>query len=163
MAATWSTHCAGKENHSSTSKGLNPRLTVVARVERLESQQKLQRAGADKVISPALYGGYRMASAMLKPASVKFVETLMQNRHMDIELEEIVLAPTSPLVGQSLRQTQIRTEAGITVVAIIRGDDVIINPGADEVLQAGDQMIVLGQRSSLPRLEELAGNRRGVT
>lgn len=104
-----------------------------------------------------------MASAMLKPASVKFVETLMQNRHMDIELEEIVLAPTSPLVGQSLRQTQIRTEAGITVVAIIRGDDVIINPGADEVLQAGDQMIVLGQRSSLPRLEELAGNRRAVT
>ncbi len=90
-----------------TSKGLNPDLPVVARMDRMDSESKLRRAGADKVISPAILGGRRMAISILKPASVDYVETLMHDKE-EIEIEEIKISVASKLVNKSLSDSGIK-------------------------------------------------------
>ncbi len=139
-----------------TSKELNPKIVVVARADVAESKPKLIRAGADKVVSPSVIGGRRMAISILKPVSVDFVETLIHNNDIEFELEEIVISDTSPLVGKMLKDSQIKNKTGTMVVAIKRNEDLITNPGAEEVIEKGDLLIAIGTRPQLAKLEEMA-------
>ena len=139
-----------------TSKGLNPGITVVARAERYESEDKLRRAGADKVIAPSVIGGRRMAISILKPVSVDFVETVIYNKGMEIEIEEVPVLPNCPLSNVCLRESNIKQSTGAMVVAIQRGDKFVSNPDAGEMILPNDLLIVLGTRQQLAALEKLA-------
>lgn len=142
-----------------TSKGLNPNIQVVSRAHRLESEQKLKRAGADKVISPSVIGGRRMAISILKPASVEFVETLMHKKNIEIEIEEITVGPASTLINQSLSDSNIRSNIGVNVIAIMRGDEVVSNPRSEEIFRLDDLIIAIGTREQLSKLEDLCAGR----
>lgn len=142
-----------------TSKGLNPGITVVARAERFETEEKLRRAGADKVIAPSVIGGRRMAISILKPVSVDFVETVVYTKGMEIELEEIRVQPECSLADVQLRESNIKQSTGAMVVAIQRGEKLISNPDAGELILAFDLLISLGTREQLAALEKLAQGR----
>lgn len=139
-----------------TCKGINPKIKVVARSDSFETEDKLLRAGADKVISPSVIGGRRMAISILKPFSVEFVETLIHNQNFEIEIEEITVSFNSELINKNLRDSQIKQKTGAMVVAIKRGHDFISNPSAETVINVSDLLIVLGTREQLDRLEILA-------
>ncbi|MBC9785968.1 potassium channel protein [Heliobacterium chlorum] len=139
-----------------TAKGLNPDILVVARADRLESEDKLYRAGADKVVSPAVIGGRRMAMSILKPASVEYVDTVLHDKEHEIDLEEIVLREHSPLTNKTLAEAQLREKTGAMVVAIRRGQELISNPRASQMLLPGDLLIVFGTRNQLTSFERLA-------
>jgi voltage-gated potassium channel len=139
-----------------TAKGLNPNVQVVARAERFETEEKLHRAGADKVINPSSIGGKRMAMSLLKPISIEYVETVLHNEDEEIEVEEIKISPKSTLVGKMLRESQIRSRYGVTVVAIRRERRTISNPGPDERLYGNDVVIVLGTKEQLVLFEKEA-------
>jgi len=138
-----------------TSKGLNPGISVVARAERFQSEEKLRRAGADKVIAPSVIGGRRMAISILKPVSVDFVETLMHHG-LEIEIEEIEISSQSPLVNKILKESGIKENTGSMVVAIQRDEQILSVPSAHEKIMAGDLLIVLGTRDQLGKLEKMA-------
>ncbi|MHB1125433.1 MAG: potassium channel family protein [Bacillota bacterium] len=142
-----------------TSKGLNPKVKVVARSNRPESEAKLVRAGADKVISPAVIGGRRMAISILKPASVEFVDTLMSDHGLEFELEELIVPQDSPLAGYSLKESRIKQEAGVMVVAIQRDGTMLNFPDAEEILHTGDLLITIGTRHQLEKFETLISPR----
>jgi voltage-gated potassium channel len=106
-----------------TGKELNPGIRVVARADIAESKPKLLRAGADKVISPSVIGGRRMAISILKPVSVDFVETLIHKNDLEFELEEIITSESSTLAGKSLIESKIKQQTGAMIVAIKRNDE----------------------------------------
>lgn len=139
-----------------TSKQLNPNATVVARADLAESKPKLLRAGADKVISPSVIGGRRMAISILKPVSVEFVETLIHKNDIEFELEEIITSDKSPLAGKTLKESKIKQYTGSMVVAIKRNEEIITNPDADDIIEKGDMLIAIGTRPQLAKLEKLA-------
>jgi len=141
-----------------TAKGLNPGIHVVARLDQLESEKKLVRAGADKVISPAILGGWRMAMSILKPISVEYIETVIHDHNIAIDMEELRINQNSCLVGKTLANSGIKQQTGAMVMAIIRENQVISNPDAQEVILQGDLLIVFGLREQLHRLEEVAAN-----
>ena len=141
-----------------TAKGLNPGIHVVARMDKLESEKKLLRAGADKVISPAIIGGWRMAMSVLKPISVEYIETVIHDHNIEMEVEELRIDQSSCLVGKTLANSGIKQQTGAMVMAILRDDKVISNPAAEEVILQGDLLIVFGLREQLHRLEEVAAN-----
>lgn len=141
-----------------TCKGLNPNLKVVARSDSYESENKLYRAGADKVISPSVMGGRRMAISILKPISVEYVDTLIHNKDFEIEIEEIIVSKYSAIINKSLLESQIKQKTGAMVIAIKRGSEFISNPKANEIIQAEDLLIVLGTREQLDSLESLANH-----
>lgn len=141
---------------SLTAKGIKPDLMIVARADRVESEDKLRRAGADKIVSPAVIGGKRMAVSILKPVSVEYVDTVIHNKDFEIELEEISINEQSPLVGKTLAEARIREDTGALIVAIRRGSGLISNPQANEFLVADDLLITFGTRSQLIAFERLA-------
>ena len=139
-----------------TAKELNPAIQVVARMDQLETEKKLLRAGADKVISPATLGAWRMAMSILKPISVEYIETVIHDHDIDMNMEELRINQDSPLVGKTLASSCIKQQTGAMVMAILRDKQVISNPNADEVIMQGDLLIVFGLSEQLQRLEEVA-------
>lgn len=140
-----------------TARSLNPRLYIVARGEEPGSRQKLLRAGADRVESPYEMGGTKMAQSILRPTVVTFMELAM---HQGVEwsMEEIAIGPHSPLIGVPLKDTGIRRELNLILVAIKRADgELLFNPTPDTALFPGDTVIAVGMRQNLEALERIAG------
>ncbi|MGP4075981.1 potassium channel family protein [Halobacillus sp. K22] len=137
-----------------TVKGVNPDIYTVVRAERNFSEEKLYRAGADKVINTSNIGGKRMATAITKPISVEYVETVLHDQSNDYNIEEIQITPPSLLIGQTLKEARIREEYGVNIVAIKRGPEIINNPDADNAMLEGDLVIVFGTSDQLRRFEE---------
>jgi voltage-gated potassium channel len=138
---------------------LNPKLLIVARAEEEDAETKLRKVGANKVISPYLAGGHRAVQAALRPAVLHFMEMATRPEFLDLQIEEVRVAPGSKIAGQSLRQTKIATDLGIVVVGIIRpGGELLYNPPADTVMEPDAVLIALGQRRHLEQLEKLASS-----
>src|SRR5918995_1310383 len=126
-----------------TARALNPRLIIVARASTSESVDILQRAGADRVVSPFALSGRRMAFLSLRPSVVDFIESI--TFAPDLRLEEIVVTPGSWLAGKALREVG-AAHPGVRVLAIKRGDggELVASPSADVALAPGDLAVVLG-------------------
>lgn len=140
-----------------SARGLNHRLFIVARAVEEGSENKLMRAGADKVISPYHIGGLRMAYSVLKPAVVEFIEFATKTGNIELQLEEITIRETSRLVGQTLDQSGVGKNLGIIIVGIKRADGQLkFNPTSKSVIRAGDTLITIGEASRQKELEEFA-------
>jgi voltage-gated potassium channel len=136
---------------------LNEKLLIVARAESEGAERKLKRAGASRVVSPYTIGGHRVAQAVLRPNAMDFIELATQSAHLELQIEEVEVRSGSPLVGQSLKVSPIRSELGIIIVAIKKPDGkMVFNPPPEGVLETGDLLITLGHRQQLDRLEALA-------
>ncbi|MHB8126965.1 MAG: potassium channel family protein [Desulfitobacteriaceae bacterium] len=142
-----------------TAKGLNPNIQVVSRMDKCETEKKLRHAGADKVISPAILGGWRMAMSILKPMSVEYIDTLFHDQNIEMEIEEFRINKDSCLVGRTLGLSRIKEQTGAIVIAIVRDNQVISNPVAQEVIFVGDLLIVFGKKEQLQRLEQVAASK----
>ncbi len=144
---------------------LNPRLTTVARANDEESVERLRRAGADHVISPTLTGGVRMASTLVRPHVVGFLDTAILGPHLDLRLEEAEIPTGSPLANRSLQDAGIPQRTGLVVIALQRGGDPerqIYNPGPATTLEEGDVMIVLGGEGQIESLRDYVLNGGGA-
>jgi voltage-gated potassium channel len=140
-----------------TARDLNPKLFIIARYEEPRSESKLLRAGADKVVSPYIIGGTRMAMAILRPAVIDFIELATQSESLGLQMEEVRLVDGSPLDGVRLVDSTIRSELDIMIVAIKkRSGHMEFNPSATSVLEVGDRLIAIGEREQLNRLELIA-------
>jgi voltage-gated potassium channel len=129
-----------------SAKGLNPRLQVVARASSRETEEKLLRAGADRVVTPYTIGGQRMALGLLQPAVNEFLNSVIFNAEKHTELGEIEVHEHSELVGKTLRESRLRERWGAIVVAIKhQGGEFILSPSADTILSCGDMLIFIGK------------------
>jgi len=136
---------------------LNDRIFIVARAEDERAEQKLTRAGANRVVSPYVIGGSRVAQAVLRPTVVDFLELATRSEHMELQIEETRIAPQSRLAGAVLKDSQLRQQLGLIIVAIKKAaGKMIFNPPGEAILEAGDILIVLGRREQLDQLENLA-------
>jgi voltage-gated potassium channel len=141
-----------------SARELNPKLFIVARAGEEGSEQKLMRAGADKVVSPYHIGGLRIAHTVLKPAVVDFIEFATKSGNIDLQMEEITIREDSKLAGLTLDECGIGRELGIIIVAIKRpAGDMKFNPTFRTTIKAGDTLIALGEISKLKILEDMAG------
>lgn len=140
-----------------TARGLNPDIKIVARAADETTVAKLFRAGANKVISSAEIGGRRMASMLLRPKVVNFLDVIMSDQELALRLEEININEKSPFVGKSIRDLNIRGRTGTLVIAYQREKEPIqINPSADTICQKGDVLIVLGNEKQVEQLQQIA-------
>jgi voltage-gated potassium channel len=140
---------------------LNARLFIVARAEGEEAEQKLLRAGADRVVAPYDIGGNKVAQAVLRPTVLDFIELATRTEHLELQLEQTEVAESSQLAGATLTSSRLRAELGLIIVAIKKKHGAMLyTPAAETVLEAGDILIALGKRSQLDQLEQLASARR---
>jgi voltage-gated potassium channel len=142
-----------------TARGLNPDLFILARAGRRGSEKKLERAGANRVVSPHQIGGFRMAQALLRPHVTEFIDFAFTDLDTNLGMEEIPVRPNSTLSDISLVDSGIRQQFDLIIVAISKANgEMLFNPASHTRIQIGDTLIALGQRSSLIQLERLLGN-----
>jgi voltage-gated potassium channel len=140
-----------------SAKTLNPRIRAIARASTEEAVQKLQRAGADAVVSPYITGGRRLAAAALRPQVMDFVDGILTGTNSAFYMEEFLIDPkTCPCVGQTLSQARLRSQSGALVLAVRRADGTLIGgPTGDTVLMAGDLLICMGTADQLRNLTQI--------
>ncbi|MDU2064740.1 MAG: potassium channel protein [Sporomusaceae bacterium] len=139
-----------------TAKSLNPSIIVVARADRQEAEEKLRRAGADTVIFPSVMGGRQMVTAMLKPDILHLMENMFYNEELHMDITQMTIQDDSSFVGKNLIENAIKNRFHALIVAIKRKGGLITTPGAAEVLQAEDILIVIGERDALQEMGALA-------
>ncbi|MEH2315066.1 MAG: potassium channel protein [Nostoc sp.] len=142
-----------------SAKTLNTGIRAIARASTEEALQKLQRGGADEVISPYITGGKRMAAAALRPQVLDFVDGILTGADRQLYMEEFLLDPIfCPFVGQTLQKARLRSQTGALVLAIRRLDGTLIGgPTGDTVLMSGDRLIGMGTAEQLRDLNQILG------
>ena len=142
-----------------SAKTLNPRIRAIARASNEEAVQKLQRAGADAVVSPYITGGKRLAAAALRPQVMDFVDGIIAGSNRSYYLEEFLIDPEAcPFVGKTLREARLRSQSGALVLAIRRFDgNLIAGPTGDTQILEQDALICMGTAEQLRDLNKILG------
>ncbi|WP_445385527.1 potassium channel family protein [Robiginitalea sp. IMCC44478] len=140
-----------------SARQLNKKLFIISRASQLTSQKKLQLAGADKVIMPDKIGGDHMASLVVLPDLITFMDKLSMEGGDTTNLEEVAIEDFSDQVDcNSLRDLDLRRKTGCTIIGYIKPDGTyIINPEADMPLQPKSKVIVLGRPEQIRKLNEM--------
>jgi len=131
-----------------SARDLMATLRIVARAYEEETMDKLYRAGADHVVSPNVSGAIRMASVLVRPSVVSFLDVATRSSDLSLRMEQSTIEPSSPVAGKTLAEAHIPQETGLIVIALRKagqiGHGFVFNPVASSTLEVGDEVIVLG-------------------
>jgi len=136
-----------------TAKQLNPEIRVVARCHEVRNIEKIRKAGADAIVSPDFTGGLRIASAMIRPHVVNFLDEMLKSEHK-LRVEEIGLPsgfPDTTVGSFNLRSTD------FILLAVRDRKEWNFNPGSDQPLRAGYTLVVMATPQGRASLERLVG------
>jgi voltage-gated potassium channel len=140
-----------------SARQLNKDCKIISRASKESSYSKLKIAGADNVIMPDKLGGDHMASLVVTPDVIEFVDRLTIEGETTANLEEIdVDELPKKYLGKTILDLDLRKKTGCTVIGLRNPDkDYIINPEADSKLIAGSHLIVLGRPEQIIKLRQL--------
>lgn len=137
---------------------MRPDLFIIGRAENEDTRRKMERAGADRVISPYQLGAHQIAQTALRPAVVDFVQLATSAQALDLAMEQVRISPQGELDGVSLLTANLRQRFGVIVVAIQRADGRMeFNPSPESEMRTHDHIVVLGRPDGLKELEKVAG------
>jgi voltage-gated potassium channel len=138
-----------------SARALNARLRIIARVSDDANGGKLRIAGADEVVSPNAIGGLRMASIMLRPTVVSFLDEMLRVPGQTLRVDEVHIDKIPRFVGKTVGEADIGRRTGMLVMAIKSPQSGYqFNPGASTILKPGDILIVVGTREQIAHLHE---------
>ncbi len=136
-----------------TARSLNPSLRIISKAVESTAEAKLRKAGADKVVSTNMIGGMRIASEMIRPNVTEFLDIMLRDPEHVLRIEEARVTDASPLVGRTLGEAALRKVCDVLVVAVRSAEGRYkFNPGAEQVLQSGATLIVLGEHTEIAKL-----------
>ena len=138
-----------------SARALNANARIVTKAISSEAEGKMRRAGASAVVSPNTIGGRRMASELVRPEVVEFLDQMHRADH-SLRLEEIPIPATSHLVSKMLRDAALRPRTKALVIATRDRDGTFhYNPGPETLIVAGTTLIVLGDRGDVEALRSI--------
>jgi voltage-gated potassium channel len=140
-----------------SARQMNKKLFIISRASLVNSQKKLFLAGANKVIMPDKIGGDHMASLVVMPDLITFMDKLSMEGEHTTNLEEVAIEDfKDQLDCNSLRDLDLRKKTGCTIIGYIEPNgNYIINPEADLQLQPKSKVIVLGRPEQIRKLNEM--------
>ncbi|MBP7864746.1 MAG: potassium channel protein [Acidobacteria bacterium] len=133
---------------------LNRKIFILSRCAEESAEEKLRRAGADKVIFPYRAGARQIANTIIHPNVTEFMEMISQRGSIQLEMREFTLPAGSFLDGVPLRKSKLRETYNLMVVGIRRsgGESMLFNPATDLTLEAGNILMILGKPENADRL-----------
>lgn len=139
-----------------SARTVNPSLFIVARSSTEATETKLRSAGANRVMTPSVIGGRRMATMALHPVVSDYLDLVTHGDDIEFRLEEVDIRKGSAIAGRSIRDAKVRDVTGAYILAI-RGIDGLINsnPAPETHMRPGEKLIVLGTREHLAALARL--------
>lgn len=140
-----------------SSRQLNKKLMIVSRASNDSSNSKLRIAGADNVIMPDKLGGDHMASLLVSPDIVEFVDRLAVDADKGTNLKEIAVGDLpDEYQSKSIKDLDFRRTTGCTIIGYKSPEnEYIINPGSEIQLVPNSKLIVLGREEQIAKLNRL--------
>jgi voltage-gated potassium channel len=139
-----------------TARQLAPELTIIARASNEAVKSKLQAAGADSVESPYEMGAVSMAHHIIRPTVTNFLDLAFAHRRTDIQMEEIPVSESSKLVNVQLKDSGIRQNFNLIIIAIKKPDgNMLFNPSFEAAIMPDDTVIAVGELENLQKLEKI--------
>jgi voltage-gated potassium channel len=143
-----------------TARLLNPDLRIVARCAEARMVEKLLRHGANAAISPNMIGGMRLASELIRPSVVSFLDLMLRDQSGTLRVEEITVAEGSPWIGKKLKEMDLHGRYDLLPLAIRKPDgDIKFNPRDGTVMASGDVLVVMGDVANAWKARDAAGNK----
>lgn len=139
-----------------SARALNPKLNIISRASDDNSDKKLKIAGADHVIMPDMVGGAHMASLVMKPDVVEFID-YVTGVGVDINLEEITFENLpGELQNKTISELDIRNRSGANIIGFKTAQgEFVINPSPETKLIANAKLFVLGTSDQIKKLREI--------
>ncbi len=139
-----------------SAKGLNPKAKVLACQKSLGVREKLLRSGADGVVDPEFIGGLRLASEMIRPVTVGFLDSMLRNKDSHFRFDEISVPENSPMIGKPFGDIKGGEGGGTLVVAVVAAgaEGYELNPPVGRLVKAGDRLVILGETDALGGLRK---------
>jgi voltage-gated potassium channel len=138
-----------------SARHLNSRLFIVARANHVETEAKLRLAGADRVLSPYAIAGRRMANLAIQPGRVEFFDTLTKVGSVELAVEEIIVSPTSPLVGKTVLEARNILSDGTMILALKKLDGLVPGSRLEARIEAGNTVILAGTPEQLAAIQQI--------
>ncbi len=136
-----------------SARALNPALRIIAKAIEQSAEAKLRKAGADKVVTTNMIGGLRLASEMIRPNVTEFLDIMLRDPQHVLRIEEASVHERSPVAGRTLGAAGLRKVCDVLVIAVRSRDGRYkFNPGAEQPLEPGSTLIVLGERAEIAKL-----------
>lgn len=140
-----------------TARELNPKLFIAARIVRPESESKLRRAGANRVVNPYQIGGHRLTISLLRPAVHDFLDQIFHfgdNRNMDIG--QVHVHPNSEFDGKTIINSGLRDKYKVNILAIRRATgEIDITPNPTMAIEPDSDLIIIGPPEAIYKLERM--------
>lgn len=136
-----------------TARQSKPSLRIIAQATRSEMDAKLRRAGADAVVSPSLIGGLRMASVLIRPTVVTFLDQMLRDRDENLRVGEVSIPSGSPALGRPLGELTVLDGTRALLLALKdEGGGWVYNPTSDTTLLDGCTLILMGTPEELEKV-----------
>jgi len=126
---------------SLTAKYLNPDIRVVARCLEAANQQKMKKAGADTVITENFIAGMRMASEMVRPTVVSFLDKMLADKDKNLRVEEILMK--EKYAGKRIADIDMERFTDTLILAVLYKENWTYSPKGDHVLESGSSIVVI--------------------
>ncbi len=142
-----------------TARLLNPNLRIVARCADSRMIEKLLRHGANSAVSPNMIGGMRLASELIRPSVVNFLDVMLRDQSGTMRVEEILVAEGSTWIGKKLKELGMQIRFNLLPLAIRKMEgEMRFNPREDMVIAKGDVVVVMGEVANVWEARESAGS-----
>lgn len=142
-----------------SARQLNPRIRIVSRVIDVQSESKIRRVGADAVVSPTYIGGLRLASELIRPTMVNFLDVMLRDRDANLRIDEVTIPESGPAVGKRPGELGLEKMSNALLMALRCPDGTWrYNPNREEEVHAGCVLIFLGSPEDVRALcDQLGG------
>ena len=136
---------------------LNPKIRVVARATTEKAAARLRQAGADGVVSPAHIGGMRLASELVRPSVVSFLDQMLRDTNRNLRIEEVLVEANSSFSGKAVSALKLHEYgSGLLLLAMrTASGEYVFNPAAETVVEAGSHLIAMGDPASVEALRAM--------
>ena len=140
-----------------TARNLNNKIYIISNAITKSGNEKLLKVGANKTLSAIEISGNRMASLMIKPNIISFLDVVTRVGDVELDLEEVIVKKGSYLENKTLIEAEIPRKTGLTVLAIkkIEDEKMLFNPPIDYTFKIGDVLIILGREDQVDKLRNL--------
>jgi voltage-gated potassium channel len=146
----------------------NRSIRIVARCsDEARFSERMLKAGADSTVSPNRIGGLRLASQVLRPHVVEFLDLMLKGQSSTLRVEQIEIPEGSGWSGVSLDHLDLRSRHGLLPLAVKDSeaqDDAafLVNPPGNQILRNGAIVIVMGDVNDVKRARDEAQARRAA-
>ena len=136
-----------------TARQMNPSIRIVSSVSDIHAEQKMRNAGADAVVTPSFIGGMRLASELIRPTVVSFLDVMLRDRDLNLRIEEIRIPEGAPVIGKTLSDLHIGERSGALLLACrLNEERWLYNPPSTQEVREGMTLILMGSPDDIRTL-----------